>query len=157
VHHITPFRAFGYVAGENDNHRLANRLENLILLCSACHRRVERAQGSRGALSGLGYVLRSLAPLYVMCAPGDLGSSVEMQARGTGLPTVTLYDRAQGGAGLSPRLYDIRTDLLAAALEAVRGCPCEAGCPACVGPIGENEGRVKELTARLLEAMLAAR
>ena len=155
VHHITPFRAFAYAPGENQNYLLANRLENLITLCATCHRHVGRAQGERGALSGLGYVVQSLAPLYVMCAPGDLGSSVEAQARGTGLPTVTLYDRAPGGAGLSPRLYDIRHDLVAAALETVRGCPCDEGCPGCVGPVGESERRVKEFTTRLLEAVLA--
>jgi len=156
VHHVAPFRAFGYVPGENENYRLANRLENLITLCAPCHRYVGRARGERGALSGLGYVVRSLAPLYVMCAPGDLGSSVELQARGSGLPTVTLYDRAPGGAGLSPRLFDIRDSLLAAALETVLGCRCDDGCPGCVGPVGESERRVKELTTHLLEAVLAA-
>ena len=155
VHHITPFRAFGYVPGVNDNHQLANRLENLITLCPTCHRRAERGRGARGALSGLGYVLRSLAPLYVMCAPGDLGSSVEMQAPGTGLPTITLYDRAPGGAGLSPRLFEIRRDLLVAAQDVVRRCPCDAGCPGCVGPVGEDGQRTKALTTRLIAAILA--
>ncbi len=156
VHHITPFRAFGFVPGVNDSYRLANRLENLITLCPTCHRRVERGRGARGALSGLGYALRSLAPLYVMCAPGDLGSSVQIQARGSGLPTVTLYDRAPGGAGLSPRLFEIRRDLLQAALDVALRCPCDSGCPGCVGPSGEGERRTKTLTVRLLEAILAS-
>lgn len=156
VHHIIPFRTFGYVPGVNVAYREANRLDNLITLCATCHRQVGRAQGERGAMSGLGYVLRSLSPLYVMCAPGDLGSSVELQARGSGLPTVTLYDRAPGGAGLSPRLYEVRRDLLRAALETVADCPCEDGCPGCVGPVGESERMVKELTTRLLDAILHA-
>ena len=154
VHHVTPFRTFGYVPGVNDRHRLANQLDNLVTLCSSCHRYAERGRAARGALSGLGYALRSLAPLYVMCAPGDLGSSVQSQARGTGLPTVTLYDRAPGGAGLSPALFEIRSDLLVAALEVVRRCPCDDGCPGCVGPVGDVERRTKALTARLIEAIL---
>ena len=44
VHHITPFRAFGYVPGVNDLYKLANRLENLITLCPACHRRVSNSR-----------------------------------------------------------------------------------------------------------------
>jgi 5-methylcytosine-specific restriction endonuclease McrA len=41
VHHIVPFRTFGYKAGENDFYLKANDLTNLICLCSACHRRAE--------------------------------------------------------------------------------------------------------------------
>jgi len=160
VHHSTPFRTFGYVPGANDFYKLANRLENLITLCSACHRRVERARGARGALSGLAYLLRNLAPLYLMCDPSDLGSAigpaVSAQARApeTGLPTVTLYDRAPGGAGLSPHLYELHDTLLEAALDVVRRCPCAGGCPGCVGPAGEAEPGAKALTLRLLEAVV---
>jgi DEAD/DEAH box helicase domain-containing protein len=153
VHHITPFRAFGYVPGGNDLYELANRLENLITLCPACHRRVERARGARGALSGLAYLLRNLAPLHLMCDPGDLGSAVEACAPETGLPTITLYDRVPGGAGLSVRLYELHEALLTAALEVVRHCPCADGCPGCVGPAGDVEPGTKALTQQFLEAI----
>ncbi|MFL7793054.1 MAG: DEAD/DEAH box helicase [Anaerolineae bacterium] len=154
VHHLTPFRAFGYVPGVNDLYKLANRLENLILLCSACHRRVERAQGARGALSGLAYLLRNLAPLHLMCDPGDLGSAVQSRAVETGLPTVTLHDRAPGGAGLSLRLYELHEELLVAALDVVRRCSCADGCPGCVGPAGDVEPGTKALTRQLLETIV---
>jgi DEAD/DEAH box helicase domain-containing protein len=154
VHHIAPFRAFGYVRGVNDLYRLANQLENLITLCPACHRRVERTQGAHGALGGLSYLLRHLAPLYLMCDPGDLGSAVQARAPETGLPTVTLYDRAPGGAGLSLRLYELHDDLLEAALDVVRRCPCADGCPGCVGPAGDSGSGTKELTRQLLEAVV---
>jgi DEAD/DEAH box helicase domain-containing protein len=153
VHHVTPFRAFGYLPDRNDLYKLANRLDNLITLCPNCHRRVERARGARGALSGLAYLLRSLAPLHLMCAPGDLGSAVQARAAGTGLPTVTLYDSVPGGAGLSAQLYEIREELLAAAWDRVHECPCSDGCPACVGPAGEVEPGTKALTRQLLEVI----
>lgn len=41
VHHITPFKSFQYVPGENDNYIQANRLDNLISLCMRCHALVE--------------------------------------------------------------------------------------------------------------------
>ncbi len=154
VHHLTPFRAFGYVPGANDLYKLANRLENLITLCPACHRRVERARGARGALSGLAYLLRNLAPLHLMCDPGDLGSAVQAQAPETELPTITLYDRAPGGAGLSVRLYELHDELLQAALDVVRHCPCADGCPGCVGPASDAGPGAKALTRRLLEAIV---
>ena len=155
IHHVTPFRAFGYVPDVNDAYKLANRLENLITLCSACHRQVERARDTRGAMSGLAYLLRNLAPLHLMCDPGDLGSAVQIRAPGTGLPTITLYDRASGGAGLSVRLYELHEELLRAALDVVCQCPCTDGCPGCVGPAGDVEPGTKALTRQLLEAVLS--
>lgn len=41
VHHIIPFRNFGYIRGQNDNYKQANSLKNLITLCSGCHRKAE--------------------------------------------------------------------------------------------------------------------
>jgi DEAD/DEAH box helicase domain-containing protein len=89
-----------------------------------------------------------------MCAPGDLGSAVQARAPETGLPTVTLYDRAPGGTGLSVRLYELHAELLAAAWDVVRRCPCSDGCPGCVGPAGEIESDAKLLTRQLLEAVV---
>jgi DEAD/DEAH box helicase domain-containing protein len=156
VHHLTPFRSFGYVPRKNDLYKLANRLENLITLCPTCHRRVERARGARGALSGLAYLLRNLAPLHLMCAPGDLGSHVQARAPETGLPTITLYDSVPGGVGLSAQLYEMRGELLEAALDRVRACSCTDGCPACVGPIGDVEPGTKALTQQLLKTIAIA-
>jgi DEAD/DEAH box helicase domain-containing protein len=88
-----------------------------------------------------------------MCAPGDLGSTVEARSKERGLPTVTLYDSVPGGAGLSARLYEIRDELLGAALDRVLECPCSDGCPACVGPAGEVEPGTKALTLALLQSV----
>lgn len=41
VHHIIPFKKFGYIPGKNDNYLLANHESNLICLCRSCHRRAE--------------------------------------------------------------------------------------------------------------------
>lgn len=44
VHHIVPFRHFGYIRGENDNYKQANDLTNLISLCQQCHAKAEAGQ-----------------------------------------------------------------------------------------------------------------
>lgn len=44
VHHILPFRSFGYVIDENDNYKIANDLNNLITLCPICHKKAEWGQ-----------------------------------------------------------------------------------------------------------------
>jgi DEAD/DEAH box helicase domain-containing protein len=149
VHHIRPFRDFGRARAAE-----AHVLDNLVTLCSNCHRRAEAVLGRTSALSGLGNVLGNLSPLFLMCDPRDLNVLVESRARATRLPTITIYERLPGGVGLSQRLYELRGDLLAAATELVAGCRCEQGCPACVGPVGEVGSEAKELTGRLLRRLL---
>ena len=41
VHHITPFRSFGYIPEQNENYLQANALNNLVCLCHSCHKKVE--------------------------------------------------------------------------------------------------------------------
>lgn len=155
VHHIRPFRDFGYIPGENHADRQANHIDNLITLCPACHHRAESARGARSALGGLRYALGNIAPLYLMCDPRDLGTLGEIRSKHTKSPTITIYDHIPEGMGLSERLYARHYELLAAALDLVRSCRCQDGCPACVGPLGPGGLEVKQLTAQLLEALVA--
>ncbi len=170
VHHVRPFRAFGYVPGENENYRAANRLENLVTLCPSCHRRAEMGVAERSALAGLSTLLANLAPLYLMCSRSDLGVSAEPgggsilpspgggsihRLAGLRLPTIFIYDQAPGGVGYSAALFDRRQELLAAARDLVASCPCARGCPACVGPVlDEDIHDVKTDTRRLIHAIL---
>ncbi len=153
VHHLRPFREFGYLPGQNTHYREANRLDNLITLCPTCHRQAEVGQRIRSALAGLAYVLRHLAPLYLMCAPGDIGVFSEARWRYTKAPTVCIYDNVPGGTGFSERLFELHDELLAAAGEAVAACACQSGCPSCVGPGAEGEA-AKANVLRLLEMIV---
>lgn len=155
VHHLRPFREFGYAAGQNTHYIKANRLENLITLCASCHRQAEAAQRVRSALAGLAYVLRHLAPLYLMCDPGDIGVFSEARWRYTKAPTICIYDNVPGGTGFSERLFELHDTLLTAAGEVVSGCGCRSGCPSCVGPAAEGGG-IKAHVLRLLEVMRKA-
>jgi len=154
VHHLRPFREFGYQAGVNRNDREANALENLITLCSACHHRAEAARGTRSALGGLTYALGNIAPLFLMCDVRDLGVMAETRGRSTHSPTITLYDRIPEGLGMAEHLYGRMPQLLQGALDLIRACGCLDGCPACVGPVGEDGGEVKEMTVRLIETLI---
>jgi len=154
VHHVRPFREFGYIRGQNENYRAANQLENLVTLCHACHRMVEAAHRTHSALSGLSNALRSLATLFLMCSPNDISVVAESRSTATGAPTITVYDHAPGGLGFSVRLFDLHQELMAGALDLVRDCPCVQGCPACVGPVGEIGEDAKQLTLALLKAIV---
>lgn len=155
VHHVRPFRDYGYVPGRNRNYRQANRVENLVTLCPSCHRRAEEGQRTRSALGGLAYVLRNLAPLFLMCDPGDIEVSAETRNPLTRAPTIVVYERVPAGVGFSQRLFELHEELLAAALELVADCRCQGGCPACVGPPGEIGPDTKEVTRELLKVLLS--
>lgn len=154
VHHIRPFRAFGYIPGQNETYLQANALDNLITLCPHCHRRAETARRVRGAWGGLAHALRQLAPLYLMCDPRDLGCAVESRSAHTGLPTITLYDEVPGGIGLSVQLYELFDELLRTADSLIADCGCQSGCPSCVGPTQDLRPYTKHKISRLIEVLL---
>jgi DEAD/DEAH box helicase domain-containing protein len=108
----------------------------------------------QGALVGLGNLLATVAPLYLMCDPRDLGVAWEVKSPFTGRGTITMYDKIPGGIGFGPRLYDLHTALLEAAHDLIAGCPCAAGCPSCAGPPTEIGARGKRLTHGILKLLL---
>jgi DEAD/DEAH box helicase domain-containing protein len=158
VHHIQPFRAFGYLPGANDHYLHANDLRNLVTLCPSCHRRAESQMRVQSSLAGLGSVLRNLAPLYLMCDVHDIFVLTEAAPVGEDGPKVTIYERVPAGVGFSQQLYELHGQLLIAAQELIRACPCQDGCPACVGPAAlaapEALPKTKAVTLQLLAAMV---
>ena len=147
VHHKIPFRAF-LSAGE------ANRLDNLTTLCPSCHHKAEQNVRLRSGLSGLAYVLGNLAPLFLMCDAGDLGTHVEpVENQNFGQPTVVIYDLIPAGIGFSEKLFEMHDELIARALELVSECPCTDGCPSCVGPGGENGYGGKQEALEILKEL----
>ena len=148
VHHKIPLRQFKTQNGIDLVQ--AHRLDNLVTLCSSCHRKAEQNVRMRSGLAGLGYVLSQLAPLFLMCDPGDLGLHVDAPGSVFGVPSVVLYDEVPAGIGFSQKLFELHDELLARALQLVTECPCEDGCPSCVGPAGENGVGGKEETLAIL-------
>ena len=148
VHHKIPFRTF-------ESYQAANRLSNLITLCPSCHRRAETVVRVRSSLAGMAYALSHLAPLYLMCDQRDLGVLSDPQSPiSQGRPTIVIYDQIPAGIGLSQRLYEIHLEVVTNALALVQTCPCDTGCPSCVGPPGEAGYGGKTETRALLEALV---
>ena len=102
------------------------------------------------ALAGLGNLLHGMAPLFLMCDPHDLGLAVEARSPHTERPSVFLFDMTPGGVGFSERLYRSLDPLLERAREHLRSCPCDDGCPACVGPAYALGRDVRSAVAALL-------
>jgi DEAD/DEAH box helicase domain-containing protein len=111
----------------------------------------------QSGLVGLAALLRTVAALRVMCDPRDLGVSITEAIAGaltTFEPNLYLYDNYPGGIGQSAPLFKMTRRLLEGAAGLLTGCPCEAGCPSCVGPIGEVGERGKETAGRLLKELM---
>jgi len=122
-------------------------------------------------LSGLLYALSSVACLLLMCDRMDLGSTIGEGAPGSpGFrdpengpgetrkeeyfePTLYLYDAYPGGIGLSQPLFLMHDELVSRTRELITDCPCERGCPSCVGPVGETSEKAKEAALAVLHCL----
>jgi DEAD/DEAH box helicase domain-containing protein len=115
----------------------------------------------RDGVVGLAFALKQVAQLLLMCDGHDIGISIdtgdgEVAAPATGKPQkIFIYDNYPGGIGFSAPLYQMHDDLLAATRKLIAECPCENGCPGCVGPIG-NAGPLSKIVAlRILNLLIA--
>jgi DEAD/DEAH box helicase domain-containing protein len=121
---------------------------------------------------GLLYALGSMATLLLMCDRRDLGTAVGERPPSAGAdiqwrdfaasasaekeffePNLYLYDAYPGGIGFSEPLYRACHALLAGARELIVACPCDNGCPSCVGPAGDKSERTKQVALAMLERL----
>lgn len=96
-----------------------------------------RAAGLRdvamtGALHAVEHAAIGLLPLFAGCDRMDIGGLSAVAHPDTGGPTVLVYDGYPGGAGFADRGHTAVLPWLTAVRDAISGCPCGAGCPACV-------------------------
>ncbi|MFD1738477.1 DEAD/DEAH box helicase [Bacillus salitolerans] len=103
-------------------------------------------------LIGISHAMRHIAPLLVMCDPADLHIVPQVKSTHSGEPTIYLYDRYPGGIGLSEKLFDRIEEIVMEAENVIKHCPCEEGCPSCVG-IDLHVTNTKHVSLRLLKEM----
>ena len=68
-------------------------------------------------------------------------------------PNIYLYDKYPGGIGFSEPLFRLSDTLLDNTQKLIANCPCEAGCPSCVGPAGEIGEKGKEVALAILQVV----
>jgi len=128
----------------------------------------------RDGVIGLAHAMHHIAPLLLMCDGHDLGLSVDGVSveggtrvggvvRGAGPaelaaePVIFLYDNYPGGIGFSEPLLGMHDELVARTRELIGECPCESGCPSCVGPEGATGPQAKAVALQILHLLTAAR
>lgn len=137
------------------------------------------------ALSGLlgaAHALHFVAALLTMSEVGDLGRAVgngdgswSADSKDAGErrpgeaedlggvgprfnPSLFVYDNYPGGIGLAAPLFQLRAQVIDKAAELIADCPCQHGCPACIGPIlnpGKPGHYSPKRAARAILALLA--
>jgi len=123
----------------------------------------------RDGVIGLAFAMKNIAQLLLMCDAHDIGLSVDggslersTRTGGTGSgmpeslaqePNVFIYDNYPGGIGFSQPLFDMHTLLLDRTRDLISTCPCESGCPSCVGPEGNTGPHAKMVASAILDLL----
>ena len=133
----------------------------------------------QSGMFGLLHAMESIATLLLMCDGRDLGTAFgenplspdsDAQLAATDLrlrsndpwmtgqkeffePNLYLYDAYPGGIGFSEPLFRAHELLIRKTQELIQACPCDAGCPSCVGPAGDLAPRAKEAALAILERL----
>jgi DEAD/DEAH box helicase domain-containing protein len=90
-------------------------------------------------LMGMAHALKHIAPLFVMCDSQDIHVVPQVKASHNELPTIFFYDRYPGGIGLSEQIYEGIETVLMETKKMITNCPCEQGCPSCIGTDSTTE------------------
>jgi DEAD/DEAH box helicase domain-containing protein len=138
----------------------------------------------QSGMFGLLHALESVATLLLMCDGRDLGTTIgerpptagseetaaltepgdfRANARNPWMsgekefyePNLYLFDAYPGGIGFSEPLFRAHELLVHKTRELIRACPCEQGCPSCVGPAGDLAPRAKEAALAILDKLCA--
>ncbi|MFJ8261279.1 DEAD/DEAH box helicase [Rummeliibacillus sp. NPDC094406] len=108
-----------------------------------------------GAMTGVAYAMNSFIPLFIQSDRSDVHVVPQVKATHSEKPTFFVYDRYPGGIGLSERVYDLWEDLLHHVYEHIVNCPCQKGCPSCIGAQDLNSDEKKQVLTFLKSILLA--
>jgi len=86
---------------------------------------------AHAGLRGVGYATRMALPLFITCDTLDFSHTVG--SANTEWNAVFVYERYPLGLGFTERAYERLHEILPAVLAQIERCPCDDGCPCCVG------------------------
>ena len=138
------------------------------------------SEEKRDGVIGLANTLKTVAMLFLMCDRSDIRVAIGDNSQGVALvekgfkrpagatphpeataemgpayePNIFLYDNYPGGIGFSEPLFRLHAKLLQEGKRLIESCPCQDGCPSCVGPVGEVGVKGKEVALAILERIV---
>lgn len=105
---------------------------------------------------GMANAIKNAAMMVTMAERDDIDVIISNNAmipdgRDDEVVSLYIYDKYVGGLGYSEKIYELIPKILENAIKMVKGCPCEDGCPACVGDYTLDKGMVLWGLKSLLE------
>jgi DEAD/DEAH box helicase domain-containing protein len=137
---------------------LLHALESVATLLLMCDRRdLGTAIGERPPAPGEEGTDRNVCPTEVIgdFTPTRFEDTSSANAKEFFEPNLYLFDAYPGGIGFSEPLFRTHNLLLQKARELIAACPCDNGCPSCVGPAGDLAPRAKEAALAILDRLCA--
>jgi DEAD/DEAH box helicase domain-containing protein len=101
------------------------------------------------SLHALVNLMKSVAPLFLMCDRGDIIVKGHERDPHFRVPTLFVADNVPGGIGLAEELFELGHGLFRSCLDAVSNCKCAFGCPACIGATVSDGGEKRAVIALL--------
>src|SRR5260370_28278296 len=87
--------------------------------------------------------------------PSRLEDSISANPKEFFEPNLYLFDAYPGGIGFSEPLFRTHHLLMEKTRDLIAACPCDNGCPSCVGPAGALAPRAKEAAPAILARLCA--
>ncbi len=143
---------------------LLHALESVATLLLMCDRRDlgtaigERPPGADSEFASAGLGAQHAAPhlgAIENFIPARVDDALSDNPREFFEPNLYLFDAYPGGIGFSEPLFRTHSLLVQKARELIAACPCEQGCPSCVGPAGDLAPRAKEAALAILDRLCA--
>ena len=106
-------------------------------------------------LQGIAYTLHNLIPVHIMCDINDVSVVPMVRAPFSGKPTIYVFDKYQGGIGLSKKLFSMDRAVFTAVRRHIKDCSCKHGCPSCTGPTLEGNLFGKQSALKILNQLFA--
>ncbi len=113
-----------------------------------------------GGLHAVEHATIGLLPLFAMCDRWDIGGLSAALHPDTGQPQVFIYDGHPGGVGITEQGFTLLDELWGVALETIKDCSCDDGCPSCIQSpkCGNNNHPLdKRAAIWILESLLPKR
>jgi len=117
-------------------------------------REAEENSSLAHTLNGLVNLLRNVAPLLLMCDKNDIEVTYRINDSYLGRSAIFIADNIPGGVGLAEGAFEFGGKLFEAARDALLGCKCEDGCPACVGSGNGLSVDLKESVLELINCLM---
>lgn len=151
------YRKIKLTAHENIGHGEINlpedQMETTVCWFAVPRGEEENSQLAQ-TLAGLVNLLGNVAPLLLMCDKNDIQITYRINDAQLECSAIFIADNIPGGVGLAEGAFELGNKLLEAARDALRGCKCESGCPACVGTTFGSVVDLKKSVLGLIEKML---